>query len=346
MATLAASVPIEGKRTAPIYWWATIGFGFFILQVYIFGSWILSDQFTPTDPGPDVMAPMTTFLVYGLQVINVSMGVWIATWWYRSYKRDRAMPPLLIFALGWAMTYWQDPMANLYRLVYVYNSHLFNMGSWVEFIPGWVLPNGHKFPEPLIFQIGGYLGTIPLWCVFMNWIMRKTKERHPAIGIAGLVAVCFAANMLFDLMLEIGFVRTKLYVYTAAIPSLTLFDGNYYQFPLYESLFWGATMAGGSLLLYFRDDKGRFFVERGSEKIVNPTSRTFLRILAVGGLLNLIYLLYNMLMWFASFHAGPMPQIDSYLSNGICGPGTSYECPAPGVPVPTPGGATQPAVIQ
>lgn len=344
MATMAAAMPIEGKRTQPIYWWGAIGFGFLLLQIYIFGSWILSDQFTPTDPGPDPMAPMTSFLVYALQVINFCMGIWIAVWWYRSYKRDGAFPPLLIFSLGWAMTFWQDPLANLYRLVYVYNSHLFNMGSWVEFIPGWVLPNGSNFPEPLIFQLGGYLGTIPLWCIFMNWIMRKTKERNPMIGVAGLIGVCVLANMLFDLILEVGFVQTKLYVYTAAIPSLTLFAGNYYQFPLYESLLWGGVMAAGSLLLYFRDDKGRFFVERGSEKIVNPVSRSCLRILAVGGLLNIIYLTYNMFMWFASFHSGPMPQIDSYLRNGICGPGTAYECPAPGVPVPTPGGVTPTAI--
>ena len=336
MPTATAEFPIEGKRLDPIYFWGVIGIGFLVLQAYIYGAWILSPEFVATDPGPDRISGLTEFFVYFIQIATAIVLVGFTTWAARKSLREKHISSGVLFSLGWLSVMWQDPLTNLYRLVFVYNAHLFNRGSWSEFIPGWVLPHGSRFPEPLIFHATCYTGFQVMWMFLMCWVMRRAKQRWPQIGIAGLVGVCFAANMMLDLTSELLFVQTHLYGFTGVIPGISLFPGKWFQFPLYETIFWGSFMSGATLVLYFKDDKGQVFVERGRDSVKSPVGRTFMRVMAISAILNVFYLIYNASMWFMSFHVGPTPPFPSYMRSGICGAGTEYACPAPGVPVPTP----------
>ena len=336
MATASAQFPIEGKRFDAISFWGLIGIGFLVLQIFIYGSWIASDKFTPTDPGPDQPSGTTQFFVYFIQIATAIGLVAFVVWAVRTCLREQRIPSGILFSFGWLSVMWQDPLTNLYRLAFVYNAHLFNMGSWSEFVPGWVLPLGSKFPEPLVFHATCYTAFQVMWMFLMCWVMRTAKERWPRIGIMGLVGICFAANMLLDLTSELLFIQTGLYGFTGVIPGFSLFAGTAHQFPLYETIFWGSFMSGATLVLYFKDDKGQVFVERGRDNIKSPVGRTFMRIMAISAILNVFYLTYNSSMWFVSFHVGKMPHFPSYMTSGICGDGTPYTCPAPGVPVPTP----------
>src|SRR5437667_171266 len=70
--------------------------------------------------------------------------------------------------------------------------------------------------------------------------------------------------------------------------------GKTYQFPLYEPFIFGLTWMAPGALRYFRDDKGRSVVERGiDESKISRRRANGLRLLAVIGFLNLVYLLFS-----------------------------------------------------
>jgi len=327
---------VEAKSTPLIYTWGALGIFFFLLQIYIFGSWILSEDFATVDPGPDTVPGYTANLTIFFQALNVVLALLCIRWGIRSCLREGRLTTSTIIIFAWLLTFWQDPMANYFRLIFTYNSHMVNFGSWANFIPGWVLPNGNKIAEPLIFNLGAYLSVIPLLCFFCAWLMRKAKTQWPGISKLGLVGVACVAMIIMDLLIEGLWVRTGCYSFSGTVHSWSLWGGEWYQFPLYNSILWGPVLATGGVLIYFRDDKGRVAVEQGSENISSPVKRTFLRFMAISAVFNVAFLAYNISMAIISFQMDATPELPSYLSNGICGPGTGYTCPGPEVHVPLP----------
>ena len=336
-------VTVEGRKTDPIYIWATIGGFFFLLSIYVFGSWILSDDFKTVDPGTDVMPWYTAFLVPAFQILNVMAAAVLITWGLRTCRREGRITTAMLFIIGWWFTLWQDPLADYCRQYLTYNAHLINFGSWVNSIPGWVMPNGHNFAEPIIFNIGAYASVIPFLCFFCAWLMRKAKARWPEMGTLGLIGVACIAMMIADLIIEGGWVRTGLYAFTGAVHSWSIWGGNWYHFPIYQSIAWGPVLAVGGVLYYFKDDKGNTVVERGCENISSLTTQTFLRLMAITAVFNIAYLCYNLVMIIIAFQMDQTPEMPSYMSHGLCGPGTEYACPGPDHHMPLIGsGALQP----
>jgi hypothetical protein len=123
-----------------------------------------------------------------------------------------------------------------------------------------------------------------------------------------------------------------------------LWGGHYYQLPIYEVILAAAWWTALAALRFFKDRRGNTVVERGVESVsTSGRRRTLLRLLALVGAANSIFLAYNIAYVFiGGLHAGPWPtdiQYRSYLVDNLCGPGTTYACPGPGVPIPRPGSA-------
>ena len=336
VATSAAPLPIEGGRTEPIYIWAAIGVFFLALQAYVYGGWILSDDFAPSNPGPDVMPGYTAFFATFFQIFNVVLAAGVIAYVVRTCRREGRVTVALLFVFAWLTTLWLDPLGNYFRLVYTYNSHMINFGSWVNFIPGWVLPHGNFIAEPLVFNVGAFMSIVPLQCWFMAWMMRRSRARWPGITSFGLIGICFFWGFLTDLIIEGLWVRMGLYVFSGTVHSWSLFGGEWYQFPLYNSIFWGGVLTLATCLWYFRNDKGQTFAELGSEKIASPAARNFLRFAAIAAVLNVGWVVFSVCMGIVSFQMDTTPELPSYLTNGICGEGTPYPCPGPDVHVPLP----------
>jgi hypothetical protein len=133
--------------------------------------------------------------------------------------------------------------------------------------------------------------------------------------------------------------RTGLISYSATIPELTLFAGTDHQFPLYEPLSWPGTFILLSCLHFFRDDRGRTWVERGVDAIrfKREGTRTFARFCAIAGACQLAILIaFNIPYSVYALHAGPMPapHIErTWRNGGVCGPTTAYDCPDPTRPI-------------
>jgi hypothetical protein len=168
----------------------------------------------------------------------------------------------------------------------------------------------------------------------MTWL----RARNPAIGFFRLLGTTFLAFVVFGLILEAVIVRTQLFSYASTVPSLTLFAGTKYQFPLYETVSWCATYLGLACIHHFRDDKGRTMVERGIDKLrVTGKAKTFARFLAIMGACQLVMLVtYNIPYIYWGLHAGPTPKALAdapWRAAGVCGPGTGYNCPDPRDPI-------------
>jgi hypothetical protein len=132
--------------------------------------------------------------------------------------------------------------------------------------------------------------------------------------------------------------------YPGAISWLTINHGHYYQYPVYEGVMGGVFFASYACLRYFKNDKGQSVAERGIDEVkVTQKKKSGLRVLALVGIVNtLMLILFSIPVQFFALHADPWPQDvvkRSYLTDGFCGPGTTYACPGPAIPIPRPDSA-------
>ncbi|HEX5659582.1 MAG TPA: spirocyclase AveC family protein [Polyangiales bacterium] len=331
---IGSTSAVLGKSTA-IHYWAAVGAFFIVLQVYIFARWIGSEHFTPAPIGDTPQPQFQQYVMWLFQstVPLFMLGGWAWIAWQA--RRDGRLPAYGLIMLGWASVYWQDPLINYVRPSFSYSSYWVNFGSWCELVPGWLSPNGSKMPEPLLFGAGAYAFFVPISALICLGWMRLAKRLVPSINTLGLIGVALVSMFVTDMLAEGTMVLTGVYSYLGVIHSLSIFDGELHQFPLYESLLGGGCAAATGSLLYFRDDKGNMLVERGLENLKRKRGNELLRVLAVSGFVNIVVSTYTVLFIFLNLQLDAFPKdVPSYFLNGVCGKGTDYECPGPDVAIP------------
>jgi len=152
-----------------------------------------------------------------------------------------------------------------------------------------------------------------------------------------LVGFCFLGFCIFDLIIESIILRTGMFIYPSTIPALTLFAGKTYQFPVYEIASWAGTYTALACVHFFRNDKGETWADRNFDSLSIPTPlRKVARWLAIMGLCQIGMLFtYNIPYTYWALYGGKFTvteQTAPWLTAGLCGPSTSYDCPGPGVP--------------
>ncbi|MEZ5170041.1 MAG: spirocyclase AveC family protein [Acidimicrobiia bacterium] len=337
--TPAAARALEGKKARPVLFWAALGTFFVCLQFYIYTRWIASSDFTRTDTGPDPLPTATQVWVVGFQVLSVVLALVFVVWVVRQSLRERRLSFDAMLVIAWMSLYWQDPLLNYFRQQFFYNSGMINFGSWTEQIPGWISPQASQLPEPVLFVGVIYLWLGPLSALMAFGIMRAVKRRRPETSVFALLVSAWAVLFFWDILCEVIFIRTELYAYNGAIHGLSIFGGERYQFPVYEAFFWPMVWTAMGAIRFFRDDRGRTFLDRGLDRVrASRRNTTGLRLLAIIGFANLAMIIYTVPIWYSGMHAGRTPEgYPSYLTNEMCGEGTDYACTAPEIPIPLPG---------
>jgi len=337
--------PNEPKRSYPVSGWAVFGALVVAVQLWAFGHWIITGNATPTPTGPDAVPTWMEWSIWVFQGLCLVAGA-VAVYWYfiRVWRRGERLGFDSYMILGMYLTFWQDPLLNYFQKWAIYNSSLVNFGSWTSSIPGWLSPDGHLMPEPLLFVVPTYGIVCFLMVVVGNLFMRKVRERHPTISNVRLLFATMAFFVVFGGAVEMAWMRLGIYGYPGAIKSLTLFAGHYYQYPVYEMFFFAATFTAWSSLRFFHNDRGETITERGLEelRIKTPKRASWIRALAVTGGCNAAMLVvYNAPLQVFAMHAEPWPADfteRSYLMDGFCGEGTTYECSGVDTPIPRRGG--------
>ncbi len=326
----------------PVQAWAIAGGAILALQLYVWAKWVTGPYFVRVPPGPsDPPTWMKTILVIWTGVICIGLPVAIYYVVIKPWRRERRITTdgMLMGAFG--LAFFQDPLLNYFNTWCTYNTWMWNRGSWVMDVPGWVSWNkpGRMMAEPLLMNAPGYTWGVLLCTMLGCWVMRRAKMRWPSIGVPGMLGVLVVFTFFFDIVIEGLFLMPMgLFTYPGAIRSLSLFPGTYHQYPIYEGLMWGGVQAGFCSLRYFTDDRGRTFAERGLERIqggvVKRESMRFLAIFAVVS--TFFFLFYTIPAQWLGMHADPWPediQKRSYFTMGICGEGTGRLCPHPLLPI-------------
>jgi hypothetical protein len=240
--------------------------------------------------------------------------------------------------------YWMDPLMNYFTPFITYNAISWsNHGSWTEQIPGWQSPHGNLLPDPNLMGGMAYILFVGITAFSGDWFMRRMKARFPSLSKLQLISLCYLYCVILDIVVEVPLMGLGFYSYPNSISWLTINHGHYYQFPIYEAVLLSVSYTAWACLLYFRNDRGETIVDRGVTSLQLPhKQRQGVRLLAMIGASNVILLLYYVpIQWFA-LQGDPWPDDivnRSYLTNGLCGPGTDYACFDPARPLPQNGSA-------
>jgi hypothetical protein len=151
-----------------------------------------------------------------------------------------------------------------------------------------------------------------------------------------LIGLCFLAFVPADLVLEHGILYFELFNYASTVPSLTLHAGKIYQFPIYETVSWCATLTWLSSIHFLRNDRGESWAERGVLRMnLGARRETFMRFLAILGACQIgMFVTYNVPYFYWSTKGGAYPPYKEYRIAGVCGPNTDYDCPSLTTPLP------------
>ncbi|WP_370501042.1 spirocyclase AveC family protein [Mycolicibacterium sp. jd] len=328
------------KATMPVQVWAVIGGLVLAFIVFIWAKWVVGPYFTPVPAGPSEQPQWMSVLQAVWQPLFAVLALWMVYHFLvKPWRRDGrpSTDGLLIVAIG--LLFFQDPISSFTGHWFTYNMNLFQYGSWVNEIPGWMAYGapGANVGEPLVFT-----GAVYIWAFFgMTLIgcavMRATSRRWPRLGKPSLIAMCFSTLFVADVVLE-GFIWLPLGFLSYPGGHWNLFAGTWHQYPIHEAIFAGALFTGLACLRHFTNDRGETFADRGLEKLkVRGGVKTLLKFLAfVGATQAIMMVTYNIpVATLIASNPAEWPQSvqeRSYFTNGICGAGATRLCPQPGIP--------------
>lgn len=337
-ATARSRAAAQARTATPVVYWAVCGAVFLALAFYVWGSWILSDDFRPVPIGNDPIPLNVKISVRAIEALAAIVALtmlWKCVFgpWIRN--REISFDGMLVLNL--MLMWWADPIDNYVTVSFFYNGYTFNMGSWANFIPGWGSPNPQNFPEPLLMMGGFYIGYWMLNVFLACWLLGLLQRRMPTLALGWRLLMMFIPLAVIDLVVENLIMLSGAAAYPGVVQSWSLNAGRAIQWPLYEAGMVAFVAAGFSCLRYFKDDKGQTFVEKGVDRLqISKARKKLITFLAIAGFVQPFFLVgyflpYNLF----AMRADTAPAYPSYLRNQICGEGTQYACPSyDWVPIP------------
>jgi Spirocyclase AveC-like len=299
------------RRTRALRGWAALGLLFVVFELYLFIAWFVSGDARPIPAGPDEVPRVMWVSLISLQVICVAAAVFtIAAVVVVPLRRNHRLSENGLWVLAFATLVWQEPLVSFVRPEIAYNAALVNLGSWTAWIPGWRSPSPDRLPVPLLLNGVAYVFMIFAVLLLGEWVVRVARRRWPNLGRGPILVILAAVFATFMLVVEgMVFARTGAYGWGGVVPSLTLWSGEAYQFPLYQLLMGTIWFTSFAALRLFSDDNGWTVVERGAESLdVGSKTRTAYRFFARVAACNLVFLLtYNVPMNLIGAHVEPWP---------------------------------------
>jgi Spirocyclase AveC-like len=335
-----APVPAEQKKTLPVNIWAVVGILIIAFEVWVLLRWVTGPYFVRVPTGPSDPPALMKVCLVGWQVVSLPAALGLLYWFViRPWRRDRRVGVDGILVIAFLTMWWQDPISSYGGHWFTYNTWMINRGSWVNSIPGWSSfgKPGAMLSEPVLFTPGAYSYIFVIVMFFGCRIMRRTQTRFPRISNLGLIAVCFVAMYVFDVILE-GLLWLPMGVFAYQGGHWGIFANTYHKFPLHEGLTIGSVFTAVACIRYFTNDRGQTVVEHGINEVRGGAARKFAtRAFAMIAAVQLaMFVGYNVPNFWVGTHSTAWPadiQKRSYFTSGICGEGTDRACPGPGVPL-------------
>jgi hypothetical protein len=325
----------------PVRGWAAIGAVVLALEAWVLVNWVVSGDATPTPRGPTPVPGWMESLLWVIQIVAAASFVFGL--WHWVIKPWRATGGLTVdgsLFLVFLTLAWQDSFCNYAQIAFTYNSALINLGAWNTHLPTWVSPQANLVAEPLLILLG-YAGLFFPLLKALVWGMTRARAKWPNLGPVGLIAGTFGVSVLIDILVIDGpALLAGVWAYPAGWGPM-LFTDTRLQLPLHEVFVVAAFLTAFSSIRFFTNDRGETIAERGIEEVARPGwRRTAVRFLAFAGIFNVVFVVTADLPYLVASmnqRAWPAEVVStSYLVDGICGPGTTYACPGPNIPIPRP----------
>jgi hypothetical protein len=318
------------RAPGPLVFWSAFGALTIALGLYCWTRWLTGGDFARPDPGPDHYDYL--WYLRGFEIAASVAGVVMLWFWVvRPWRRTRHVPIDGKILLGMMFAYVVDPTLNVFTDAFAMNAHSVSFGSWGGYLPlGWG-PDEARFAEGLLWapQLYMYFG---LFAALLGcWLLRGLRRRFPAWSEATVFAVVFVVFMPLDCLAEVVvLVLPQLYVFPGVPKDFSLFPGEIYQFPLYQSIF-AAVFA--TMVTWLRDSvdaTGRSAVERGVDRLaISERRKHAMSFCAVTGFCAASALGYFLPYGYASMSADTYVELPSYLAPAAyCGVEGKPLCPS------------------
>jgi hypothetical protein len=316
-----------------VKWWAGLGAGVILAEAAILIAWVASKWFHHVGSGATPVPGWMKAALLAFQIILPLAGATIIYLFVvRPWRRERRLSTYGLMVVAFSTLWFQDPLSAYGGEWFSYNAYQVNMGSWVHEVPGWLSPGtpAHQIAYPLLIVPGAYIAIFLLVTFLGSRLMGALKARRPQTGRLGLVATCFVALALFDVVFE-GIVFMPLGSWEYPGGRLAIFASTFHKYPLNEALSTGALFTAFAAIKYFGDLRGETLAERGAGRLRGGAARAWtIRALAMTGLVSLTMMLcYNVPNAVIGLHSTQWPaaiQKRSYLTY-TCGSAARRSCP-------------------
>lgn len=290
---------------------AVIGALALAYQLIGYAIWLTGPDFAPVSPGPD---PIPAALVEQLRGTEKSMAI-VAIFWtafligYTLWKRRLTWPAVL--TLVWSATYWLDSTVNLGNQAFTLNLHFFNRGDWIASLPFGPV-DGPTLTQPLIVEATAFYALNPIFSIVGAGVMAlffKLGLRSTVI----LALVGAGVGIALDSFAELSGIAGQVLAWNRAWPPLTISAGTVHQWPVYEGLMLGTFWTLMGIFYFFRGSNRFSPWDHGLAFIRSAAARNGAIICMLIGLLNMLFLTYNLILVGFSMHSPVVPGIPSYL---------------------------------
>lgn len=273
-----------------------LGFAFVVFQLWGYLAWVLDGGSTRFETDAAIPQASTDAIRLGLVVTPTIAVLWLV-FVIRGVVQARTLTWPALLTGAWALTYWQESMANVTGARFAYNASFFDLGDWTDHLP-FVEMTGPGLPQPLAMEPFVFVGMFPVfsWAVAagMRALHRRTGWRPAAIAAVG-----YAVVLVFEFLVEMRSIAQGVHAYPEVFGALSIRDGQVDQFPLYENWLLGLMwFLPGLAIFVLRDLRGRALPAPGPWTV-----------LAAVGALNAAFLLYNLVafVWLPADTVAPMP---------------------------------------
>ena len=291
---------------------AWLGALFLIYQLWGYVSWIVSPDFVARSVGPDPIQPSVLEKLRSMEKTLVTLALLWLLWLIYGMLKSRALTWPAITSFAWVSCYWQDPLVNLVRHnSFTYNAYFFNRGDWMSHLP--FMPDmGKVLAQPLLIEGLAFFCVIPFWGMFMAFFLRNAQKYLAIHSGVLLIAIGWALMFVVDLLFEKGGIQNQVFGWNYVAESFALNAGTPQQWPFVEGILVSFMWALPGFLSCLRGQNRFSIFDPGIEAIRSTPLRVVTHLLAMAGLFNLLFLVYNAgLIIFAGSIAASFP---SYLS--------------------------------
>ncbi|KAF3916604.1 hypothetical protein ABW20_dc0103582 [Dactylellina cionopaga] len=240
----------------PVTAFALFGLAWSLISIRVSVLWFLSSEFQPAPiHPPDELTP-TEYIVLNLfQVQSCILGCamvfffvlapWSANHASNASRRQRkgsvsVKDNIWLNArlmLGGTFCMFTDSYLNTYEYLFAWNANAVNFGSWAKFMPFGGERVSSRYGVGVIWVIPVYMYFCCGSRIIGDKLAKYLRNKSPTISKTETILAIWIFQFWLDFAMQIATLRlTGAYAFAKTYRPLTIFAGDRYQYPIYNSI--------------------------------------------------------------------------------------------------------------